>query len=325
MAGSSTGSNVRLRQMREATYNTPPTADYWNIPFLPGTDLGTMQGNIANPTIGHGSDPRAPQRDVLDGKSKLVVPLEARYFGLHLSSLLGNPVTTFPDPEYQHVFESNATGQPVGQSIEVAHLGLSTPKYIMNSGILYNGLSMSLKRAGFAEASFDVIVTKEAEPVNSSAAGTPANIVDATVKYFSQLTATLKRNGTALADILSADIDFSYNLDPLEVIANNGYIGGADRGEASLSVKLKTRFRTMTLYDDARSGGAVALEWKLANSATESLTFGIGKAVLARPKIGLQGPGGIDIDFDIMCHGEDATKMLTATLVNDYAGTAYAP
>ncbi|MEZ0263027.1 MAG: phage tail tube protein [Alphaproteobacteria bacterium] len=324
MAGSSTGANARLRMMREATYNTAPTADYWNIPFLPGCDPGTTQANVPNPTIGHGSDPRASLPDVFDGKSTLVVPIDARYFGLHLSALFGNPTTTDIGTPYQHVFESNGTGQPVSQAIEVAHLGLSTPKYIMNSGILYNGLSMSLKRSGFSEAKFDVLVTKEADPNNASGAGTPANLVDSSIKYFSHLTGTLKRDTVALADILSADIDFSYNLDPLEVIANNGYIGGADRGEASLSVKLKTRWRTMTLYDDSRNKGAIRLDWALVNSVNESLTFTIAKGILVRPKIVLQGPAGVDIDFEINCHGEDATKMLTATLVNDHAGTAYA-
>src|SRR5262245_36904146 len=129
MTGNSTGAASRLRMFREATYGTPPSTNYWNIPFI-DSSLGVKQDNKPNPVIGQGSDPQAPARGAKDGRATLTVPIDARYFGLHLAALLGDPTTTHP-AGYQHVFTSGGTGQPTSQAIEAAHLGLTTPEYAM--------------------------------------------------------------------------------------------------------------------------------------------------------------------------------------------------
>jgi hypothetical protein len=323
--GISTGTTGRARMHREATYNTPPAAtDFWNIPFFAPMNLGTSQGLVPNPTIGAGSDPQAPFRDVFVGKGDLTVPVDARYFGLHLAALFGDPVTTHPSG-YQHVFSSGATGQPTPQAIEVAHLGLDTPKYMMNSGILYKSMEISLARSGAVAAKFGVVSTMETGS-GSSAAGTPANLVDTSVKYFSHLTGVIKRNTTVVGNILSGTLMFDNGLETLDPIGNQGYIAGGVRTEASLKLSnVSARFNNTTLYDDSTGNTPVQIDWILSNSGSESLTFTIPKVLIPRPQIPFSGPGGVNIAFDFMANADASNKMLTMTLLNDYAGTAYAP
>ena len=321
MAGSSTGAGDRVRMFREAAYNTPPSTNFWNIPFI-SANLGTMQKLNPSPIIGQGSDPQQPLKDVLDGKGDITVPLEARCFGLHLAALLGDPVTTTPSGHFQHMFTSGATAQPTSQAFEVAHTALT--EYSLTSGVMYDSMDISLARSGLAIAKFSVIGTAEAWS-GSSGAGTPANLVDATLHNFSQLTGVLKRSGTALGTILSGSFSYSNNLDPLAVVANNGLIAGADHGESSLTGKISLRFRDMTLLNDAISGGPVQIDWILSNSADEKITFTMPKVNFARPQVPISGPSGVNISLDFMANGDATNKMLTVTLLNDHAGTAYAP
>lgn len=317
-----TGAQARIRMMREATYNTTPSGNYWNIPFT-GSSLGVQQGNEKSPQIGVGSDPRAPFRGVKDGKGDISVPIDARNIGLHLAALFGDPVTTEPSG-FQHVFKTGAVGQPVSQCLEVMHPGLTGgTQYAKNTGVLYTGMEVSLDRAGAATAKFMLVGTDEVWN-GTSAAGTPAELENATLKSFSHLTGVIKRAGTALGVILSGSFSFTNNLDVAEVVANSGLIAGGTRSEAALSVKLNARFDNMTLLNDALTGDGVQIEWSLTNSSDEKITFLMPKVSFARPQVPVSGPSGLQVSLDgtgyAVAGGSD---MMTITLLNDHDGTAY--
>jgi hypothetical protein len=322
MTGSSTGVAARLRMHREATYNTSPDAtNFWNIPFTIA-NLGTIQKLLKNPVIGQGSDPQAPLRDVLDGKSDITVPIDSRNIGLHLGALLGDPVTTAPSGHHQHVFTSGQTGQPTSQAMEVSHPALA--EFSLNTGVLYDGMDITFARSGLAIAKFNLIGTQETWS-GTSEEGTPAPLLSATINYFSHLTGVIKRSGTALGKIISGNFSFASNLETLAVVANNGLIGGADRGEAALTGKLTARFADMTLLNDGISGGGVEIDWILTNSADEQITFTMPKVNFERPQVPLSGPGGVNVALNFTANGDASNKMLTVTLLNDCDGTAYAP
>jgi hypothetical protein len=320
MAQSATGITARIRQFREATYNTAPTADFWNIPFI-SANLGTVQQLVSNPVLGQGSDPQEPDQGVLDGKGDLTVPLDARYIGLHLAALLGDPTTTAPTGHHQHVFNSGGTGLLTSQALEVSHPNLT--EFFMNTGIFFNSMDVSLAREGKVQVKFGVIGTEEAV-AGTTGAGTPADFNSGVLSYFSHLTAVLKWNGTAVGNITGGGFSFSNNIDPLQVVANNGMINGADRGQASLTGKLSARLNDMTLYNAAKAGTIGQIDWILSNSADQQITFSMPKVKLSRPQIPITGPGGVVVNFDLMGFADPTHKMLTATLLNDLDGTAYA-
>lgn len=317
-----TGTQARARMFREAAYNTAPAGDYWKIPFM-GLSLGAAQKNVKNPVLGVGSDAQAPFRDVKDATGDLTVPLDARCIGLHLSALFGDPATTDDTGVYTHVFESAAEGQPVSQTIEVSHPGLTAAQYALNTGILYKSMDVSMARSGAATAKFSIVGTDEAWS-GASSAGTPADIESATIKYFSHLMGVIKRNNTALGKILTGSFTFDNGLDVAQVLANGGLIGGGVRGQGDLSVNLTARFDDMTLLNDAINGTPVQIDWTLSNSASESIAFTMPKLVFDRPKVEVSGPAGLQVALTGMGYGDSGNKMLTVTLVNDHDGTAYA-
>lgn len=321
--GDSTGLTTRARLLREAVYNTPPSGDFWDIPFLAGTVLGTTQANVNNPVIGQGRDPAQPLRGPITAGGKLVVPMDVRNFGLHLAALLGDPTTTHPSGHYQHVFNSGVL-TPTPQSIEMAHPRV--PKYLMNSGQYYDQMDITLAPSGMPSATFTLIGTDEI-PADASAAGTPGNL-DATGDhvYFSHLKMSLTRNGTGIGNVVSGSLSFKNNLAAANVVANNGKIGGVIPGQTALTGKVSARFNDYTLLGDATTGANLALAFIWTNSADQKLTLALPLVMLAKPPITISGPGGISVDLDFQAFGspDTPTPMLTATLLNDLDGTAYA-
>lgn len=318
-----TGTQARIRMLREAAYNTAPAHDFWKIPFT-NASLGVVQKNVKNPVLGVGSDPAAPFRDVKDGAGDITVPLDARNIGLHLAALFGDPTSVNAAGVYTHSFHSSAEGQPTSQCFEVMHPGLTVGQYALNTGVLYTGMDVSLARSGLATAKFSLVGTNEVWS-GASAAGAPADLVAAPVKYFSHLTGIIKRNTTALGVILTGGFSFKNGLDVAQVVANNGLIGGGTRADSELSVNLTARFNDMTLLNDAINGSDVRIDWILSNSANESITFNMPKIVFDRPKIDISGPSGIQVPLTGMGYGDAANKLLNVTLVNDHDGTAYIP
>ena len=104
-----------------------------------------------------------------------------------------------------------------------------------------------------------------------------------------------------------------------------GLIEGADPTIAALTGRIDVRVADTTLIDLAADGTPVDLEFAYTLSAQAKLVLTAHEIYLPKPKLAVEGPGGVQASFDFRGAKNDvAGRMLTVTLTNDLDGTEYA-
>jgi hypothetical protein len=84
------------------------------------------------------------------------------------------------------------------------------------------------------------------------------------------------------------------------------------------------RFADTMLIDLAAGGTPVDLEFAYTLSAQAKLVLTAHEVYLPKPKLAVEGPGGVQASFDFRGAKNDvAGRMLTVTLTNDLDGTVY--
>jgi hypothetical protein len=306
------GARSQLAAAFETTYGTAPAAgQFWKMPFV-SSNLGSEQPLIASELLGYGRDPLAPVGDVITADGYIVAPIDLRAWGVWLKGAFGAPVTTGTTPK-THTFSSGGWTLP-SLAIEV---GLpEVPHYAMNVGCMVNSLNWQMQRSGLLTASAGIIAQGE----SIAAASLTGTLNSYTMKRFGQFNGSIKRNTALLANVVSAQVAYSNNLDRIETIRSDGKIDGADPSIASLSGQIVARFADQTMLNDAINGTAVQLDFIFSTGANESFTLTATKVYLPKPKLPINGPQGIQATFAWQAALDTATgKMCTAVLVNDVA------
>jgi len=295
----------------ETTYGNPPVGGYMRMPFA-STSLGAEQPLLGSELLGYGRDPLSPIKDAVTADGDVAVPIDAEAFGFWLKAAFGDPVTTGTGP-YTHVFTSGSWTLP-SMSIETAMP--EVPRYAMYSGCVLDQLSWQMQRSGLLTATAKLIAQGEAV-ATGSATGTPTGW---NLQRFGHFNGSIKRNSTALGNIVSADIQYANNLDRIETIRADGRIDGADPSIAALTGKMDVRFADQVLMTQAMDGSPAELEFAYNLGSGESLTFTVHAVYLPRPRVEIQGPQGVQASFDWQA-AFDATagQMCTVTLVNNIA------
>jgi len=310
------GSSATLLLKRETTYGTSPSGDYIRMPFN-SVSLGSEQGLIDDPVLGQGRDPLAPLQDVINDEGDITVPMDPRYLGIWLTGLFGDPASTDNlDGTFDHVFVSGMDLLP-SYSLEVGMA--QVPAFFMHTGVVLGSIALDFQRSGAAAATINAIAQGEARN-GTSQGGTPSTLA---FNRISQFQGSIKQAGAAVANLTSGSLTYSNNLEKIETIRSDGLIDGADPTVASLSGRIDVRFADTTLIDAASSGTPVDLEfgYTVGNS---SVMFTAHEVYLPKPKLAVEGPGGIQASFDFQgAKNEAAGRMLTVTLVNDLDGTEY--
>src|SRR5690606_37044123 len=114
------------------------------------------------------------------------------------------------------------------------------PSYAMSYGLKANQLRIQMQRRGLLNATISLVGKGETAPAGSSSAGSLISAL--TLDRFAQATGTIKREGSAIGSIVSADIGFTNNLDKIETIQPDGEIEGADGGTAMASGSIVARY-----------------------------------------------------------------------------------
>jgi len=292
----------------ETTYGTAPASGYMQMPFA-SASLGAEQPLLSSELLGYGRDPLAPIKDAVTADGDIVVPIDAEAFGFWLKAAFGAPTTT-GTTDKTHTFTSGNWNLP-SLSIETAMP--EVPRFAMYSGCVLDQISWQMQRSGLLTATAKLIAQGEAI-ATSSAAGPPTGW---NLQRFGHFNGAIKRNGTPLGNIVSADITYANNLDRVETIRSDGRIDGADPSIAALTGKIDVRFADMTLMDQALNGTASSLEFSYTISANVTLTITAHAVYLPRPRAEIQGPQGIQASFNWQA-AFDATagRMCTITLKN---------
>jgi hypothetical protein len=303
------GANASMAAAFESSYGVAPASGYRKLPFV-SAEIGDEQNLIASDLLGLGREPLPPARDVVTNEGDVVVPVDLRNFGYWLKLLLGAPTTTGTAP-YTHTFVSGALALP-SMAIEIGMP--EVPSYGMNVGVRANSMRLQLQRSGLLNATMNLIAQGETRTATSGA-GTPT---EAAIERFSQGLGEIKRNGTALGQIVSAELMYSNNLDKVEVIRPDGRIEDADPAMVAATGNVTIRFADTVLLDQAVAGSACELSFGWAIDADRSLLFTLHEVYLPKPKQAINGPGGVQAAFAFQAAKDPGLgKTMTAVLVND--------
>jgi hypothetical protein len=135
---------------------------------------------------------------------------------------------------------------------------------------------------------------------------------------------SIKRAGSPVGNLTGGSVTYSNNLEKIETIRDDGLIEGADPTIAALTGRVDVRFADTTLIDLAAGGTPVDLEFSYTLSAQSKLVLTAHEVDLPKPKLAVEGPGGVQASFDFRGAKNDvAGRMLTVTLTNDLDGTVY--
>jgi hypothetical protein len=303
------GARAQMALAFETVYGTAPASGYTRVPFA-STSLGSEQPLISSELLGYGRDPSAPIKDAMTADGDVVVPLDTEAFGFWLKAAFGEPVTSGAGP-WTHEFRSGSRSLP---SLAIETAMPEVPRFAMYSGCVLDQLSWQLQRSGLLTATARLVAQGEAV-ATTTAVGTPAELA---LKRFGHFNGSITRNGTALGNVVSAEITYANNLDRIETIRSDGRIDGADPSIAALTGRVEVRFADQVLVNQAIAGDPCELEFGYALPSGESFTFTVHAVYLPRPRIEISGPQGVQATFDWQA-ARDATlgRMCTATLVND--------
>jgi hypothetical protein len=294
----------------ETTYGTPPVSGFVRLPFASAT-LGAEQPLLNSELLGYGRDPLPPIKDALTADGNVVVPIDAQAFGYWLKAAFGAPITTGLEAPWSHEFRSGGWVLP---SLSIETGMPEVPRFAMYSGCVLDTLSWQMQRSGLLTATASLVAQGEAI-ATASEAGTLAEL---DLQRFGHFNGSITRNGTALGNIVSAELTYANALDRVETIRSDGRIDGADPTIAALTGRIEVRFADQVLVDQAINGDPCALSFAYALPSGESLTLTAHAVYLPRPRIEIAGPQGIQATFDWQA-ARDTTlgRMCTVTLVND--------
>lgn len=305
------GARAQMALAFETTYGTSPASGYTKVPFA-STTLGAEQPLLSSELLGYGRDPLAPVKDTVTADGDVVVPLDAEAFGFWLKGAFGAPTTTGTGPgPYTHEFRSGSWTLP-SLSIETALP--EVPRYAMYAGCVVDQLSWQMQRSGLLTATVRLIAQGETI-ATTGGVGTPAAV---DLQRFGHFNGEISRNGTALGNVVSAEITYANNLDRIETIRADGKIDGADPSMAALTGSIVVRFADQTLVTQAINGEPCEFEFAYVLASGESFSFTVHAVYLPRPRIEIAGPQGVQATFDWQA-ARDATlgRMCTAQLIND--------
>jgi hypothetical protein len=306
------GARAQMALAYETVYGTPPVSGFRLMPFARAT-LGSEQPLLESELLGYGRDPLAPIKDAVTADGEVVIPIDVEAFGYWLKAAFGQPATTGTTTK-THTFLSGSWTLP-SMSIETAMPEVS--RFAMYSGCVLDQLSWQMQRSGLLTASAKLIAQGETIAA-ATAAGTPTALG---LQRFGHFNGTVKRNGTALGNVVSAEITYSNNLDRIETIRGDGRIDGADPTMAALTGRIEVRFSDTTLVTQAIDGTPCELEFNYSLGANASFTFTAHAVYLPRPRIEIAGPQGVQASFDWQAaKATSPARMCTAVLVNTLTG-----
>ncbi|KTT70166.1 phage tail tube protein [Sphingomonas sanguinis] len=308
------GINLVMNAVAETSYGLTPATNFFKLPLV-SHSMGEEQGLIEDDQLGFGREGLDPVYDVVTNDGDIVIPVDLRAIGFWLRQTFGPPTTTGPvNGKYTHVFTSGAASLP-STSIEMGNP--DEPSWSTNYGAVVNSLKISLSRSGMLNATLSLIAQGETDPVAASIAGVTTQLRG---PRFAQAVGNITVEGATAADIVSADLSFSNNLDKVEVIRSDGRIAGVDPGKAMTSGSLTARGPRGTLFTKARAKlpASVSFGWTQDGG---SLVFSLPRVFLPKPKRPVAGPKGIQATFNYQASGASGAQ-LTTTLVNDVASYA---
>jgi hypothetical protein len=312
------GANCRLLMLPEDTYGTAPSDDFRRMPFL-SCDLGAEQPLLDADVIGVGSnrDPAAPFLDTVTVQGQAVVPVDLINIGHWLRLLLGPPTTTGTAPNFIHSFGSGAAALP-SNSIEIGYPDV--PSYDLCTGVRADTLEIDFSPSGPATVTIGLMGQGSTRGTSSSG-GTPTT---AAYTAFNKAQGAISRNGSALAQVTGARLSYANGMEMVRTIRADRKVEGVDPGIARATGQITARFADTTLLTQAQNNAPAEFAFGYTIDANRSLIFTLHEVYLALAKTPIEGPAGVEASFEFRAaYNTAATRMMTAALKNQQAGSVY--
>ena len=300
------GINSVLHAVTETTYGVTPASGFLKLPFV-SHSMGEERPLIEDDLLGFGREGLDPTYDVATNDGDIVVPIDVFAFVYWLKAMFGSPVTTGAGP-YTHVFESGKASLP-SHWIEIGNPDV--PAFSVHYGAVLNQMRIGMARSGLLNASLSFIAQGESQNSTTSVAGVVGTRQG---PRFAQASGVIKRDGVALGNIVSADIAISNGLDKVEVIREDGRIGGVVPGVVQAAIRFTARFSSLDLLNAATSGTPINLDEVGWVRGPHAIKFAFPKVFLPRVKRPVSGPGGIMAEFNCQASGAEGHKVICTAL-----------
>jgi hypothetical protein len=241
----------------------------------------------------------------------IVVPLDFSHLRYWLELLLGAPSTSGTAPNFVHTWNSGALALPEA-TIErkLARSGGSI--FLQSIGVMVNRATLQASRqGGFARLSLDCTGYGE-EKLSATVAGTP--VEPAARDPIHAALGVYKKGGAPLGRVLEASLTYDNMLSPREEIGDVRVAGYDFSEPAKLTGTLRVRLTDTTLFDEAVATTPHAGELLFEKSAARSLSLAMPVVRLERPPIAVEGPGFLDVTYNLRAEQDSDSAMLTAVL-----------
>lgn len=306
------GSNAKVALKKQPDEDTLATGNFELI-ALQSFNLVKTEAPEEDPLVGQGRDAIRPGRGLISLGGNAVVPIDSEAIGHWLSMLLGAPTTTGSDP-YTHVWESGESAL-IPYSIEQGHDDTDAGVFFMNKTVYANSGQVTVGPSGVARLSLELLATGQTEGT-STGAGTPTTIATST---FLGKQSFINRNAASLGNLLNMDLSLANNIDPDYYVGGGGLPGALPLGVVALSGSMSTRLVDLVLLSQASSNGVCTLDFGFSRSASDKITFEMPQVDLLTQGSGLEGPAGVELQFNILGSKTPSARALKVTLINTRA------
>lgn len=310
------GADTQLLLGFEATYGTAPAAGSYHRLSFESIEFGAETPLNYQPLLGKGPEAQDPFYDAVDVSGRVTIPFDLREIGHWLRALYGAPVTSGDDP-YDHVFTSGAALPSF--TLEQGHTDLTTPRFLLATGVKAGGISFDMSRGGLMTATIDLIGQAETES-GSTVDGSPQTSVP---QLLFGNGGEMQAAGGVVGDVTGGRFAASNGLEPINTIRSDGAIGGVDETQRTCDGSAVVRYGVdNTLTDPARNETPIAMSYILTtkSNADHHLTFAVPRVFMPKKRQPISGPGGIEGTYEWRgARDETAGHLTQVTLRNDVA------
>ena len=283
------GARAQMALAFETVYGTAPASGYTRVPFA-STTLGSEQPLITSELLGYGRDPTGADQGRGDRRRRRRGADRRR--GLRL---LAEGGIRRADHQRHRALDARVPLRELDAAVAVDRDGDARGAAVRDV-LRLRARPAQLADAALGTATATAKLVAQGEAVaTTTAAGTPAELA---LKRFGHFNGSITRNGSALGNVVSAEITYANNLDRIETIRSDGRIDGADPSIAALTGRVEVRFADQVLVNQAIAGDPCELEFGYALPSGESFTFTVHAVYLPRPRIEIAGPQGVQATFD---------------------------
>jgi len=246
-----------------------------------------------------------------------VVPVDLINIGHWLRLLLGAPTTT-GTTNFIHTFASGAASLP-SNAMEIGYPDV--PSFDVCTGERADTMEMDFTPTGAATATFGLLGQGSAR-TGATSGGAPTS---AAYTAFNKAQGSITRGGSALAQVTGARLTYANGMEAVRTIRADRRIEGVDPGIARCTGQITVRLENTTLLAQAQGGTSAEFALAFTIDANRSLTISLHEIYLALAKTPIEGPAGVEASFDFRAaFNATATRLMTAVLRNQQAGTEYA-